>query len=189
MSVERSMAAGSAPTVRTERPKPARSGVVDAAEPIRATHRVTYSDRLKLFIGADEAIDNFLRPLRRLDGHHRYSIQLTRLPAPLRSADITPAISSAPGRDYLRCIGSADTLVVELHTVADGTPRRSVVGRAERRDGEPSICVQVPEGMAAPWIHPAEAFAAEEAAEIFAAYFRTGTIPSGLVLREATDDV
>ncbi|WP_433658846.1 hypothetical protein ACQPW1_42175 [Nocardia sp. CA-128927] len=187
MSVELSMAASSAPTVRTARPQPAQSATVDAADPIITTHRVTYSDRLKLFIGAGETIDNFLRPLRRLDGHHRYSVQLTRLPAPMRSADISPAISSAPGQNYLLCTGSADALVVELRTVVDGVAHRSTVGRSADHTGEPDICVQVPESMPAPWIYPDEVFTAEDAAEIFAVYFRTGTVPPGLALRETTD--
>ncbi|MFC9434120.1 hypothetical protein [Nocardia sp. NPDC057030] len=187
MSGELSTAASSAPTIRTVRPKPTQSGAVDAADPIVTTHRVTYSDRLKLFIGAGETIDNFLRPLRRLDGYHRFSVQLSRLPAPMRSADITPAISSAPGQNYLQCTGSADALVIELRTVLDGVVRRGVVGRGTGHDGEPGICVQVPESMPAPWIYPDEVFTAEDAAEIFAVYFRTGTVPPGLALRETSD--
>lgn len=181
MSVELSTAAGSAPTVRTVQ---AESAAVDAADPIVTTHRVTYSDRLKLFIGAGETIDNFLRPLRRLDGHHRYSVQLTCLPAPMRSADISPAISSAPGQNYLRCTGSADALVLELRTVVDGVAHQCTVGRDTDHDGEPGICVQVPESMPAPWIYPDEVFTAEDAAEVFAGYFHTGTVPPGLALRE-----
>lgn len=182
MTVELSTAASSAPTVRTVRQ--AESTTVDTADPIITTHRVTYSDRLKLFIGAGETIDNFLRPLRRLDGHHRYSVQLTRLPAPMRSADISPAISSAPGQNYLRCTGSADALVIELRTVVDGVAHRCTVGRTAEHHDEPGICVQVPESMPAPWIYPDEVFTAEDAAEVFAGYFHTGTVPPGLALRE-----
>ncbi|WP_378733736.1 hypothetical protein [Nocardia brasiliensis] len=190
MSVPRSMAASSARTVRTVRRKPLEPGqaaVIDAADPNITTHRVTYSDRLKLFIGAGETIDNFLRPLRRLDGHHRHSIQLTRLPAPMRPADITPAVSSAPGQNYLRCTGSADALVLELRTTIHGSTRLHIVGRAGSRDGEPAICVQVPEDMPTPWIYPNEVFTAETAAEVFAAYFHTGTVPFGFELRETID--
>ncbi|MEU7140199.1 hypothetical protein ABZ942_12175 [Nocardia sp. NPDC046473] len=184
MSVELSTAASSAPTVRTVRSQQAQPATVDAADPIITTHRVTYSDRLKLFIGAGETIDNFLRPLRRLDGHHRYSVQLTCLPAPMRSADISPAISSAPGQNYLRCTGSADALFIELRSVVDGVAHLCTVGRAVDHDGEPEICVQVPESMPAPWIYPDEVFTAEDAAEVFAGYFHTGTVPPGLALRE-----
>ncbi|MFD6158902.1 hypothetical protein ACFWF7_00315 [Nocardia sp. NPDC060256] len=184
MSVELSTAASSAPTVRTVRSQQAQSATVDAADPIITTHRVTYSDRLKLFIGAGETIDNFLRPLRRLDGHHRYSVQLTCLPAPMRSADISPAVSSAPGQNYLRCTGSADALFIELRTVVDGIAHLSTVGRTVDHDGEPGICVPVPESMPAPWIYPDEVFTAEDAAEVFAGYFHTGTVPPGLALRE-----
>ncbi|MBF6226261.1 hypothetical protein IU470_14270 [Nocardia abscessus] len=68
-----------------------------------STHRVTYSDRLKVFLGRGEALDSFLRPLRRLDGFHRYSANTTRLAEPMRPADIDPAISSAPDRESRQC--------------------------------------------------------------------------------------
>ncbi|WP_141717800.1 hypothetical protein [Nocardia altamirensis] len=188
MSVPISMSASSATTVRTTRTReqtPATT--IDSATPIISTHRVTYSDRLKVFVGTGETIDNFLRPLRRLDGYHRYSVQLTRLPAPLSPAEITPEISSAPGQNYLRCTGSAEALELELRTTVDSVTRRFTVGRAGHRDGEPGICVQVPDNMTAPWIYPDEVFTAEEAAGIFAAYFHFGTVPPGLELRETAD--
>ncbi|MGX1770499.1 hypothetical protein ACWIGW_00185 [Nocardia brasiliensis] len=190
MSVPGSFAASSAPTVRTVRRDPqALTGpaAVDATEPTITTHRVTYSDRLKLFVGAGETIESYLRPLRRLDGHHRYSVQLTRLPDAMRSTEISPAISAAPGANYLLCTGSADAVVVELCHTVDAVARRFTVGRTGSRAGEPGICVQVPDSVPAPWIYPDEVWTAEETAAIFANYFRTGTVPTGLVLRETTD--
>lgn len=190
MSVPGSFAASSAPTIRMVRrtpPEPTDGSIVDATEPTITTHRVTYSDRLKLFVGAGETIESYLRPLRRLDGHHRYSVQLTRLPVAMRSTEISPAISSAPGTNYLLCTGSADAVVIELCHTVDAVTRRFTVGRAGNRDGEPGICVQVPDAVPAPWIYQDEVWTAEAAADIFAGYFRTGTVPTGLVLRESTD--
>ncbi|WP_280308956.1 hypothetical protein [Nocardia abscessus] len=158
---------------------PARTG-----DPTVSTHRVTYSDRLKVFLGRGEALDSFLRPLRRLDGFHRYSVNMTRLAEPMRPADIDPAISSAPGREYLQCTGSADALTVEMRTAVNGTPHRFTVGLPGDRIGTPAVEVPVPVGLPTPRVYPDEVFTAEQAAEIFTAYFETDAVPPHLQLRE-----
>ncbi|WP_327109960.1 hypothetical protein OHB12_19165 [Nocardia sp. NBC_01730] len=157
-----------------------------ATDPALITHRVTYSDRLKVFLGAGETVDSFLRPLRRLDGYHRYSVNMTRLAAAMRPADISPVISSAPGRNYLQCTGSAGALAIELRSTVDAAPRQFAVGLPGDRIGAPSIDVPVPAGVPAPLIYPDELFTAEQAAEIFTAYFETGDVPPYLQLRETT---
>lgn len=157
---------------------PARTG-----DPTVTTHRVTYSDRLKVFVGPGETIDSFLRPLRRLDGFHRYSVNMTRLAEPMRPADIDPAISSAPGQEYLQCTGSADALTLEMRTSVGGTPQRFALGLSGERIGPPDVDVPVPVGVPAPRVYPDELFTAEQAAEIFTAYFETDAVPSHLQLR------
>ncbi len=153
-------------------------------DPAVTTHRVTYSDRLRVFLGPDEAIDSFLRPLGRLDGFHRYSVNMTRLAEPMRPADIGPAISSAPGREYLQCTGSADALTLEVRTAVDGRPHRFTVGLRGARLGLPEVDVPVPACVPTPRVYPDELFTAEQAAEIFTAYFETDAVPSHLQLRE-----
>jgi hypothetical protein len=158
---------------------PARMG-----DPAVTTHRVTYSDRLRVFLRPDEPIDSFLRPLDRLDGFHRYSVNMTRLAEPMRPADIDPAISSAPGREYLQCTGSADALTLEVRTTVEGMPHRFTVGLPGQRHGLPRVDVPVPACVPTPRVYPDEVFTAEQAAEIFTAYFETGAVPSQLQLRE-----
>ncbi|MEV2220453.1 hypothetical protein AB0E01_11295 [Nocardia vinacea] len=155
------------------------------AEPVITTHRLTYSNRLRVFLGPDDSVINFLRPLHRLDGFDSYSVDLTRLPYPMPAAEITATLSAAPGRNYVQCIGSADVLAIELGTEDDGTPRRYLLGLPGDRVGYPGV--DVPNGADLLHAYPDEIFDAEHAAEVFATYFRTGDIPAGFRLREVLD--
>lgn len=156
-----------------------------ATEPMTATHRVTYSGRLKVFLGPADSVTNFLRPLRRLNGFDYYSVNLTRLPFPMPATEITATISAAPGTDYVQCTGAADVLAIELRTTIDGRPRRYLLGLPGERLGYPSV--DVPNGPELLRVHPDEVFTAEHAAEVFATYFRTGEIPTGFQLREVVE--
>ncbi|MFI6366392.1 hypothetical protein ACIBG0_26990 [Nocardia sp. NPDC050630] len=150
-----------------------------------STHRLTYSNRLRVFIGPDDSVISFLRPLRRLDGFDSYSVNLTRLPHPMPASEITATLSATPGRNYVECIGSADVLVIELCTGADGTPRRYLLGLPGDRVGHPGV--DVPNGTEPMRVYPDEIFDAEYAAEVFATYFHTGDIPAGFQLRAVLD--
>ncbi|MEV6432907.1 hypothetical protein [Nocardia sp. NPDC051463] len=147
-----------------------------------ATHRVTYNDRLKVFIGPDETVENFLRPLCGLDGYHRYSVNMSRLPSPIPATDITTAVGTARGAGAVQCTGSAKALVIEIWTAVDGVPRHFVVGRPGNHDSEPTVCI--PDGTDFLRVYADEVFTAEHAAEVFATYFHTDTIPPGFQLRE-----
>ncbi|WP_433682948.1 hypothetical protein [Nocardia sp. CA-119907] len=149
------------------------------------THRVTYSNRLKVFIGPDDTVIDFLRPLRRLDGCDSYSVNLTRLPSPMPAGEITATISAAPGSDSVHCVGSAEVLAIELRTTADGTPRRYLLGLPGDRLGHPGV--DVPNGPDLLRVYPDEVFDAEIAAQVFATYFHTGDIPTGFQLREVVE--
>ncbi|MFX0575724.1 hypothetical protein [Nocardia nepalensis] len=154
-------------------------------QPVITTHCVTYSDRLKVFIGPGDSVVSFLRPLRRLDGYTSYSVNLTRLPHPMPAAEITATIGAAPGTNSVHCVGSADVLAIELRTTVDGTPRRYILGLPGERLGYPGV--DVPNGPELLRVYPDEVFDAEHAAEIFATYFHTGDIPSGFQLREVVE--
>ncbi|WP_227996523.1 hypothetical protein [Nocardia australiensis] len=185
MNVQSSMTARTPPHAQASI-----SGLVETrplaqAEPIVTTHRVTYSNRLKVFIGPDETVGNFLRPLCRLDGYHRFSVNMTRLSAPVAATDITSAISSAPGPSSVQCTGSAEALVIEVQTAVEGLARRFTAGLPGSRSGEPNVCI--PDGTDFLRVYPDEVFTAEQAAEIFATYFETDDIPAGLQLREIAE--
>jgi hypothetical protein len=154
-------------------------------QPVTTTHRVTYSNRLKVFIGPGDSVVGFLRPLRRLDGYDSYSVNLTRLPHPMLAAEITATISAAPGTNSVQCIGSAEVLAIELRTTVDGTPHRYILGLPGDRLGHPGV--DVPNGPDLLRVYPDEVFDAEHATEIFATYFHTGDIPPGFQLREVVE--
>ena len=156
-----------------------------ATEPTTATHRVTYSDRLKVFLGPADSVTNFLRPLRRLNGFDYYSVNLTRLQFPMPAAEITATISAAPGTEYVQCTGAADVLAIELRTTIDGRPRRYLLGLPGERLGYPGV--DVPNGPDLLRVYPDEVFTAEHAAEVFATYFHKGDIPTGFQLREVVE--
>lgn len=156
-----------------------------AIDPMLTTHRVTYSDRLKVFIGPHERLLSFLRPLRRLDGRQRYSVNLTRLPAPMRANEITTAISTAPGANFVQCIGSADALAIEFRQAIDGVSQQFIVGLPGSRVGVPNVFI--PHADRDLRVYPDEVFTADQAADLVTTYFHTGDLPHGLRLRASAE--
>ncbi|MFE6919522.1 hypothetical protein ACFVAV_00605 [Nocardia sp. NPDC057663] len=167
------------------RPVPPFDAEQAAAEVIVATHRVTYSDRLKVFIGPNEDVDSFLRPLRRMDGHQRYALDLTVLPEPMPATEVTSTVSTARGDLALQCAGSADAMTLQLRTTVDHVTRRYTLGFPGNRLGLPTV--YVPHGDDDTYVYPGEVFTAEHAAEIFRGFFQDGTVPGGLQHREILD--
>ncbi|GGK47530.1 hypothetical protein [Nocardia camponoti] len=152
---------------------------------ILTTHRVTYSDRLKVFIGPHEDVDSFLRPLRRMDGRQRYALDLTVLPEPMAATEVTTTISAARGDFALRCVGSADAMTIQLRMIVDHLVRRFTLGHTGSRLGLPTV--YVPHGDDDTYVYPEEVFTAESAAKIFGEFFRTGALPGQLQQREILD--
>lgn len=146
------------------------------------THRMTYSDRLRVFIGPDEAVARYLRPLRGLDGRRRYALNLARLPIPLPATGITLADSTAFGGNFVQCLGAADALTIELcRTGGGGPPRHYVLGLPGARTGAPGV--PIPCGSADRYVHADEMFTAAHAAQVFTEYFHSGDVPAGFQLR------
>ncbi|MDO3648037.1 hypothetical protein [Nocardia mangyaensis] len=167
------------------RPVPSFDAEPTAGEVIVATHRVTYSDRLKVFIGPHEDVDSFLRPLRRMDGHQRFSLDLTVLPEPMPATEVTTAVSTARGDLALQCAGSADAMTLQLRTTIDHVTRRYTLGFPGHRLGLPTV--YLPHGDGDTYVYAEEVFTAEHAAEIFRDFFRDGTVSEGLLQREILD--
>ncbi|GAD84316.1 hypothetical protein FEK33_07475 [Nocardia asteroides NBRC 15531] len=156
-----------------------------AEDVIVATHRLTYSDRLKVFIGPHEDVDSFLRPLRRLDGHQRYALDLTVLPDPMPATEVTTAVSTARGDLALQCAGSADAMTLQLRRTVDHVTRRFTLGFGGNRLGLPTV--YLPHGDEETYVYPEEVFTAELAAEVFRCFFHRGTVPGELAHREILD--
>lgn len=161
---------------------PSASRPEDACADPLVTHRMTYSDRLRVFFGPDERVDRFLRPLRSLDGRKRFSLNLARLPMPLRATHIGVSDSTAFGGNFVQCLGTADALTLELcRTSGGGMPRHYVLGLPGARMGQPTVAIS--SGAADRWVHPDEVFTAAHAAQVFTEYFRSGDVPAGFQLR------
>lgn len=167
------------------RPVPAFDVESTAEDVVIATHRVTYSDRLKVFIGPHEDVDSFLRPLRRLDGHQRYALDLTVLPEPVPATEVTATVSAERGPFALRCAGSADAMTLQLRTTIDHVTRRYTLGFAGHRLGLPTV--YLPHGDDDTYVYPEEVFTADSATEVFRDFFRAGAVPGGLLQREILD--
>ncbi|MFF0542885.1 hypothetical protein ACWEQ0_14400 [Nocardia thailandica] len=184
-----------APEARAHRILPARAAhapetaSADAGEHVAeitlTTHRVTYSDRLKVFIGPDEDVDSFLRPLRRMDGMQRYALEVSLLPEPLPATEVTPAVSAARGDHALSCVGSADAMAIHLRSTVDHVSRTHVLGLEGTRAGLPTV--YLPHGTDETYVYPEEVFTAQHALAIFRTWFRSGRLPGGLQRRELLD--
>jgi hypothetical protein len=124
-------------------------------------------------------LDDFTRTLRRLDGTKLYSLLLWKLP-PGKSLDETSATEEA--NEYLQCAGSADRMTCEVRRSNGGGYEHFVVGRApngNNRGGNETIHWDGVDTVVA----PNEIFTADEAAELFVSFYRTGWVPSKYVLR------
>ncbi|WP_446225878.1 hypothetical protein ACTWPB_12865 [Nocardia sp. IBHARD005] len=152
---------------------------------IVTTHRVTYSDRLKVFIGPHEDVDSFLRPLRRMDGHQRYALDLTVLSEPVPATEVTTTVSSARGDLALGCAGSADAMTLQLRRKVDHVTRRFTLGLPGGRLGLPTV--YLPHGDEDTYVYPEEVFTADSAMAIFRDFFHAGTVSAGLQQREILD--
>lgn len=148
------------------------------------THRKTSSGRLQVFFGPQGTVEDFRRPLRVLNGDKNFSLNLSALPTPKWSDEVTEADEVAMGLQYLQCAGSADALTLEIRKLVAGVPRLYTIGRPGDYTGEPTIEIPFQHRNRTLRVYSAEVFTADEAADIFFDYYRTGAISSEFHLRE-----
>jgi hypothetical protein len=145
------------------------------------THVMEYSGRTVTTLSRGAGPLQFAGPLRRLDGTERWCLVLYALPAGKSYEDI-----AGQGADeYLQAAGSADKMVVEIRKPAGqqwGVEWvRFVVGHPHGDSPPRDESITLPDTTEK--ISRPELFEAEEAAELFLSYYRTGDIPAGYVLR------
>ena len=76
-------------------------------------------------------------------------------------------------------------MTVEVRLVGtDGVAHQYVVGKPGERSGEPSEVVRWDDGRHSTRVFADEVFTADEAAEVFYAYFLTDAVAEPFVLRE-----
>lgn len=119
--------------------------------------------------------------LNRMNGTSFWAYSLWRAPEDANLLEDIPMSD-----EYLQSAGSAEALTVELRVVGDdGVAHQYTVGKpGEEPTGEPTEVIRWDEGRHSTKVHPSEVFTADEAAEVFQAYFLTDTVPASYTLRE-----
>ena len=125
--------------------------------------------------------DQIRYSLNRMNGKSFWAFSMWRAP---EGADLLDRIPFS--EDYIQCAGSAEALTVEVRTVdADGTAHQYVIGKpGTTPTGEPSEIIPWDDGRRSTRVYPNEVFTADEAADIFYAYFLTDTVPDTYQRRE-----
>ena len=124
-------------------------------------------------------LDDFTRRLRRLDGTNLYSLLLWKLPPGKSLYDTSP---DEDANDYIQVAGSADRMTVEVRRLNGGKVEHFVLGRAPNGHN-PGKRETIHWDDVETVVAPHEVFTADEAAELFVSYYRTGWVPSKYVLR------
>jgi len=124
--------------------------------------------------------DDIGRMLRNFDGTMAFALLLWKLPPGKRLDDVKSPDEAA--NEYIQCAGSADRMTCEVRRLRGGQYEHLVLGHAPDGDNlgnKETIHWDDVETLVA----PNEVFSADEAAELFLSYYRTGWVPSKYVLR------
>lgn len=119
--------------------------------------------------------------LNRLNGSNFWAYSLWRAPADADLLDDIPVSD-----EYLQSAGTAQALTIEVRFLDDhGVAHQYTVGKAGAElTGEPTETIRWDEGRRSVKVYPHEVFTADEAAEVFYAYFLTDEVSGPYVLRE-----
>lgn len=134
----------------------------------------------------DAALDRgmFSSPLRGFDGDQRWALTLLPLPAGVRNYNA--ALAGGHVFDhYLQAAGRADALTVEIRKPGGeqwgARSVRYVVGHSNAVNQPLDVAIRLP--VSTQIIRAGEVFTAEEAADIFYRYYRSGDIAPEYTLR------
>lgn len=119
--------------------------------------------------------------LNRLNGTSFWAYSLWRAP---EDADLLEDIPLSD--EYMQSAGTAEALTVEVRVVDEnGTAHQYTVGKPGGTPvGAPTEVIRWDEGRHSTTVHPNEVFTADEAADLFYAYFQTDEVPESYTLRE-----
>ena len=118
------------------------------------------------------------RLVKLLDGSYRYSLILWALPPGVAFDRVN---FKAWPVEYIQAAGSLDRMTVEVRQVVDDVPRQCVVGRPGVPPGGQEI-VEWNESTTS--VMANELFRADEAGDLFVAYYATGSVPGNYRLRQ-----
>lgn len=119
--------------------------------------------------------------LNRMNGTSMWAYSLWRAPEGSDLLDDIPL-----SEEYLQSAGSAEALTIEVRVLdGDGVAHQYVVGKPGEYPTEaPTEVIRWDEGRHSTTVHPNEVFTADEAAEVFYAYFLTDKVSEPYTLRE-----
>lgn len=123
--------------------------------------------------------DDIAKQLSRVNGAEFYSLLLWKLPEGKGLYETSP---ERDANEYIQCAGSAERMTVEVRRMSGGNVEHFVVGRASgghSSGNNETIHWDSVDTMVA----ANEVFSADEAAELFLSYYRTGWVPSSYTLR------
>lgn len=89
-------------------------------------------------------------------------------------------------QEYMQCAGTADAMTIEVRTLdPGGTAQQHTVGRpGGDYTAGPTEVIRWNDGRDSTTVYPSEVFTADEAADVFYAYFLTDKVAAPYVLRE-----
>ncbi|WP_396910297.1 hypothetical protein [Mycolicibacterium sp.] len=147
------------------------------------THVLEQDNKSVTSMGGWTEPDEFGGRLRRFNGADRFALVLWPLPDDM---DYEQAVRA--GRDaleYLQAGGSADALTVEIRKPGGSTWGaewvRYVIGHPHTGEERRDVPITLPRSTEL--VAPSEVFGADEAADLFYHYYKTGDIPDGYTLR------
>jgi hypothetical protein len=148
------------------------------------THVLEYDGgALVASLGGNVDIDEFAAPLSRFNGTSQFALTLWPLPDGMDYDEARRAGQDA--REYLQAAGRPDALTVEMRKPggkewgADWV--RYVVGHPHSEPEPFDVAIKLPHSTE--MISRSEVFGADEAADLFLRYYKTGDIPAEYVLR------
>ena len=131
-------------------------------------------------IPARKDISTFSNPLHRFNGDDRWGLGLAPLPPDKSYSDMLRA--GELSTEYLQAAGLPDTMTVEIRKPGGEQRVRYTVGHHPHTGTEPlDVPIRLAHGVK--MISRSQVFDADEAAELFFAYYKTGDIPPGCDLQ------
>ncbi|CPR69784.1 hypothetical protein [Mycobacteroides abscessus] len=145
------------------------------------THVMEFSSGRATTMDSGSGPLQFLGPLRQLNGTERWFITFYALPPGRRYEEIRHEGTT----EYIQAGGSAEAMMLDIRKPGgqqwDAESVRYFIGRPHEGSLPLDVPIELPRG--AEFVSAAEVFEADEAADIFMSYYKTGDIPSGYVLR------
>lgn len=145
------------------------------------THVMEFSSGWATTMGNGSGPLQFVGPLRQLNGTERWFITFYALP-PGRSYE---EIRHEGTEEYIQAGGSAEAMMLDIRKPGGqqwgAASVRYFIGHPHEGNLPLDVPIELPRGPE--FVSAAEVFEAEEAADIFISYYKTGDIPPGYVLR------